>query len=74
MNESATSWYRKLWYGMVGGMYGRQQQQLRAVKEIYKIAPGLQPLDYSHELEAIAKFSCQKVRHRVPIILLFGFY
>ncbi|KAJ5987398.1 hypothetical protein N7451_011763 [Penicillium sp. IBT 35674x] len=34
--------------------------KLRAVKEVRKIAPGLQPLDYSHELEAIVKFSQQK--------------
>ncbi|KAJ5664348.1 hypothetical protein N7507_005079 [Penicillium longicatenatum] len=34
--------------------------KLRAVKEIRKIAPGLQSMDYGHELEAITKFSQQR--------------
>lgn len=37
------------------------QSKLRAVKEVRKYAPGLKEVDYSRELEAIAKFSQQRV-------------
>lgn len=42
--------------------------KLRAVKEERKIAPGLKSMDYSHELEAIAKFSQEKVAFLTPIL------
>lgn len=35
--------------------------KLRAVKEVRKYAPGLRAVDYGRELEAIAKFSQQRV-------------
>lgn len=42
--------------------------KLRAVKEERKIAPGLKPMNYGHEWEAIAKFSQQKVAFLTPIL------
>jgi serine/threonine protein kinase len=37
------------------------EDKLRAVKEVRKPAPGSRALDYNRELEAIARFSQQKV-------------
>lgn len=44
--------------------------KLRAVKEVRKIAPGPKPMDYSHELEKIAKFSQQRVAFLILILYL----
>jgi hypothetical protein len=38
-----------------------QENKLRAVKEVRKMGPGAKAMDYNRELEAIAKFSAQKV-------------
>lgn len=40
--------------------------KLRAVKEVRKYSPGLKEVDYSRELEAIVKFSQQKVQISHP--------
>lgn len=38
-----------------------QENKVRAVKEVRKMEPGANAMDYNRELEAIAKFSAQKV-------------
>lgn len=44
---------------------GRQRPELRAVKEIPIIQQGPNTIDYNRELEAMAKFSHQKVRSSI---------
>jgi hypothetical protein len=41
------------------------QGKLRAVKEVRKLVPGSRSMDYNRELEAIARFSQQKVSARL---------
>ncbi|KAJ5620020.1 hypothetical protein N7510_004004 [Penicillium lagena] len=66
--ERKEVWKKKRYLGI--GIFGTvwleecmseiQENKLRAVKEVRKMGPGAKVMDYSRELEAIAKFSQQK--------------
>ena len=69
--EREEKWKRKRHLGI--GIFGtvwleecavNHETKLRAVKEIRKTGQGSKPIDYSRELEAIVKFSQQKVLTR----------
>lgn len=65
--EREEVWKRKRHLGI--GIFGTvwleecvsDGNKLRVIKEVRKIAPDSKPMDYNRELEAIAKFSQQKV-------------
>jgi len=55
---------RHLGIGIFGTVWLEEcisEDKLRAVKEVSKSAPGSRSMDYNRELEAIARFSQQKV-------------
>lgn len=66
--EREEYWERKqhLGIGICGTVWLEEcvangDSKLRAVKEIRKIAPGSRSMDYTRELEAVTKFSQQRV-------------
>jgi hypothetical protein len=64
--SSGTVWLEKL-------IVENGEEKYRAVKEVRKVVQQSEAIDYSRELEAIAKFSHQKVQKSSFLVLCFYF-